>query len=192
MGSVERPDLRDSAGAAGRTRCGGGRRRRRTRAWRADARAAGRAAGSGRRSSRRGARRVSMDKFKKLRKMYNDAGVTIYAWKQLNPNMSDEEFEYIFNVAEALGCTHTTLELPDGRTPRAAQAHRRLRDEEEDLRRVSHARAGQHDGLRPGVRAVEGQHGERRLRPLRRGRQRRRHADAVPARSTTIASPAST
>jgi sugar phosphate isomerase/epimerase len=55
---------------------------------------------------------VSMDPFKKLRKMYNDAGVTIYAWKQLNPNMSDEEFEYIFNVAEALGCTHTTLELP--------------------------------------------------------------------------------
>jgi sugar phosphate isomerase/epimerase len=55
---------------------------------------------------------VSMDAFKKLRKMYNDAGVTIYAWKQLNANMSDEEFEYIFNVAEALGCTHTTLELP--------------------------------------------------------------------------------
>jgi sugar phosphate isomerase/epimerase len=54
---------------------------------------------------------VSMDPFKKLRKMYNDAGVTIYAWKQLSPNMSDEEFEYIFNVAEALGCTHTTLEL---------------------------------------------------------------------------------
>jgi sugar phosphate isomerase/epimerase len=55
---------------------------------------------------------VSMDPFKKLRKMYNDAGVTIYAWKQLNPNMSDEELEYIFNVAEALGCTHTTVELP--------------------------------------------------------------------------------
>ncbi len=55
---------------------------------------------------------VSMDAFKKLRKMYNDAGVTIYAWKQLNPNMSDEEFDYVFNVAEALGCTHTTLELP--------------------------------------------------------------------------------
>jgi sugar phosphate isomerase/epimerase len=55
---------------------------------------------------------VSMDAFKKLRKMYNDAGVTIYAWKQLSTNMSDEEFEYIFDVAEALGCTHTTLELP--------------------------------------------------------------------------------
>lgn len=53
-----------------------------------------------------------MDTFKKLRKMYNDAGVTIYAWKQLSTNMSDEEFEYVFDVAEALGCTHTTLELP--------------------------------------------------------------------------------
>ena len=54
---------------------------------------------------------VSMDRFKALRKMYNDAGVTIYAWKRMSPNMSDEELEYIFNVAEALGCTHTTLEL---------------------------------------------------------------------------------
>ena len=66
---------------------------------------------------------VSMDPFKKLRKMYNDAGVTIYAWKQLNPNMSDEEFEYVFNVAEVLGCTHTTLELPAG-TDAAAQLKR--------------------------------------------------------------------
>jgi sugar phosphate isomerase/epimerase len=56
---------------------------------------------------------VSMDRFKALRKMFNDAGVTIYAWKQLSPNMSDEEMEYVFNVAEALGCTHTTLELLD-------------------------------------------------------------------------------
>jgi sugar phosphate isomerase/epimerase len=55
---------------------------------------------------------VSMEPFKKLRKMYNDAGVSIYAWKQLSPTMSDEEMEYIFDVAEALGCTHTTLELP--------------------------------------------------------------------------------
>ncbi len=54
---------------------------------------------------------VSMDPFKKLRKMYNDAGVTIYATKMLNASMSDEEFEYVFNVAEALGATHTTLEL---------------------------------------------------------------------------------
>ena len=56
---------------------------------------------------------VSMDRFKTLRKMFNDAGVTIYAWKQLSPDMSDAEMEYVFNVAEALGCTHTTLELVD-------------------------------------------------------------------------------
>jgi sugar phosphate isomerase/epimerase len=31
----------------------------------------------------------------------------------LTPNMSDAELEYMFNVAEALGCTHTTLELTD-------------------------------------------------------------------------------
>jgi sugar phosphate isomerase/epimerase len=62
---------------------------------------------------------VSMDPFKKLRKLYNDAGVSIYAWKQLGANMSDEEFEYIFNVAEALGCTHTTLELPAGENAEA-------------------------------------------------------------------------
>jgi sugar phosphate isomerase/epimerase len=54
---------------------------------------------------------VSMDAFKKLRKMYNDAGVTIYATKMLSANMSDEEYEYVFNVAEALGANHTTLEL---------------------------------------------------------------------------------
>jgi sugar phosphate isomerase/epimerase len=69
---------------------------------------------------------VSMDPFKKLRGLYNDAGVTIYAWKQLNPNMSDEEFEYVFNVAEALGCTHTTLELPAG--PEAASQLKRIGD----------------------------------------------------------------
>ena len=69
---------------------------------------------------------VSMDPFKKLRKMYNDAGVSIYAFKQLSPNMSDEEFEYVFNVAEALGATHTTLELPAG--PEAAAQLKRIGD----------------------------------------------------------------
>ena len=54
----------------------------------------------------------SMDRFKALRKMYNDAGVTVYATKMLAGNMSDEEYEYVFNVAEALGAHHTTLELP--------------------------------------------------------------------------------
>ena len=117
---------------------------------------------------------VSMEPFKKLRKMYNDAGVTIYAWKQLSTNMSDEEFEYIFNVAEALGCTHTTLELPTD----AAQLKRigEFAMKKKIYAGVPHARAGQHDCVRSGVRDVEGQHGERRLRPLGGGRQCRRHA----------------
>jgi sugar phosphate isomerase/epimerase len=53
-----------------------------------------------------------MDKYKALRKMYNDAGVDIYAFKlEPNPNMSDEEYEYIFHVADTLGANHVTLEL---------------------------------------------------------------------------------
>jgi sugar phosphate isomerase/epimerase len=56
---------------------------------------------------------VSMDKYKAFRKMYNDAGVSIYAFK-LPPtmNMSDPEYEYIWNVAETLGANHVTMELP--------------------------------------------------------------------------------
>jgi sugar phosphate isomerase/epimerase len=58
---------------------------------------------------------VSMDKFKELRKMYNDAGVTIYAWKPnaLGAKNSDAEIEYAFNAGKALGVTHVTVELPN-------------------------------------------------------------------------------
>jgi len=56
---------------------------------------------------------VSMDKFKALRKMYQDAGVSIYAFKLgLTLAMSDDEYQYTFNVAKALGCNHLTMELP--------------------------------------------------------------------------------
>jgi len=59
---------------------------------------------------------VSMDKVKQLRRMYNDAGVTIYAYKadglQKNLQTTDEELEYLFSVTAALGATHTTMELP--------------------------------------------------------------------------------
>lgn len=54
-----------------------------------------------------------MEKFKELRKKYNDAGVSIYAFKLgLTPAMSDEEYDYVFNVGEALGANHITMELP--------------------------------------------------------------------------------
>jgi sugar phosphate isomerase/epimerase len=55
---------------------------------------------------------VSMDKYKDLRKMYNDAGVSIYAFKlEPMPAMSDDELNYIFNAASTLGATHVTREL---------------------------------------------------------------------------------
>ena len=56
---------------------------------------------------------VSMDKFKELRKMYKDAGVTIYAWKPsaLEARNTDEEIGYAFNAGKALGATHCTVEL---------------------------------------------------------------------------------
>lgn len=56
---------------------------------------------------------VSMDKYKALRKMYEEAGVKIYAFK-LPPTMtmSDDEYEYIWNVASTLGANHITMEMP--------------------------------------------------------------------------------
>ena len=56
---------------------------------------------------------VSMDKYRAFRKMYEDAGVKIYAFK-LPPTlqMSDEEYAYIWNVTETLGANHVTMELP--------------------------------------------------------------------------------
>ncbi|HTD98134.1 MAG TPA: hypothetical protein VK668_02565 [Mucilaginibacter sp.] len=57
---------------------------------------------------------ASMDKFKELRKMYNDAGVKIYAWKPnaLGTRNTDAEIDYAFNAGKALGVTHVTVELP--------------------------------------------------------------------------------
>jgi sugar phosphate isomerase/epimerase len=57
---------------------------------------------------------ASMDKYKAFRRMYEDAGVHIYAFK-LPPTltMSDQEYDYIWNVAETLGANHVTMELPN-------------------------------------------------------------------------------
>lgn len=56
---------------------------------------------------------ASMDRYKELRRKYNDAGVRIYAFKlALTAAMSDEEYDYTFDVAEALGADHLTMELP--------------------------------------------------------------------------------
>ncbi len=77
---------------------------------------------------------VSMDKYKAFRKMYNDAGVTMYAFK-LPPTMqmSDEEYDYIWNVAETLGANHITMELP---TERQSEPDTELRLDSALLQRV--------------------------------------------------------
>ncbi|MBA4055575.1 MAG: xylose isomerase, partial [Marivirga sp.] len=65
---------------------------------------------------------ASMDKFIQLRKMYNDAGVSIYAWKPsaLGEKNSDIEIDYALRVAKELGASHVTVELPGN----AAQSKR--------------------------------------------------------------------
>jgi sugar phosphate isomerase/epimerase len=57
---------------------------------------------------------VSMDKFVEVRKMFNNAGISIYAFKPnaLGPNNSDAEVEYALKAAKALGANSVTIELP--------------------------------------------------------------------------------
>ncbi len=59
--------------------------------------------------------KVSMDKFVQLRKMYNDAGVKIYAYKPsaLGAKNTDAEVEYALRATRAMGATHATVELPN-------------------------------------------------------------------------------
>ena len=59
---------------------------------------------------------VSMDKYRALRKMYNNAGVNIHIVKFGsigNAGMPDSEIEYYFNVAKALGARGITRELSE-------------------------------------------------------------------------------
>lgn len=57
---------------------------------------------------------VPMTKFEQLRKMYKDAGVSIYAFKPsaLGEHNSDAEVEYALRAAKALGASHVTVEIP--------------------------------------------------------------------------------
>jgi sugar phosphate isomerase/epimerase len=58
---------------------------------------------------------VSMDTYKALRKKYNDAGVDIYIVKfdEIGPNIPEEEINYFFNVAKALGAKGITAEISE-------------------------------------------------------------------------------
>lgn len=52
-----------------------------------------------------------MKKFEELRKMYNDAGVKIHIAKFSSENWSDEEIDYSFRAANALGAKGVSTEI---------------------------------------------------------------------------------
>lgn len=58
-------------------------------------------------------RSASMDRFRALGKMYNDAGVEIDILKLGNPNWSDEEIDYAFNAARAVGARGISFEISE-------------------------------------------------------------------------------
>ncbi len=63
----------------------------------------------------------TMEGFKALRKMYNDAGVNIHVVKFGsigNGNMPDEKIEYCFEVAKALGAKGITREISESAAKR--------------------------------------------------------------------------
>jgi sugar phosphate isomerase/epimerase len=67
-----------------------------------------------------------MNKFEDLRKLYNDAGVNIHIAKFSPENWSDEEIEYSFNAAKALGAKGVCNEIGDNACKRMgpiAQKH---------------------------------------------------------------------
>jgi len=58
---------------------------------------------------------ASMDKFVELRKLFNDAGITIYAYKPdaaLGVKSTDGEIDYAMRAAKALGASSVNVELP--------------------------------------------------------------------------------
>jgi len=69
----------------------------------------------------KGGQADSLDGFKALRKLYNDAGVNIHIVKFGdigNPGMSDEQIEHYFNVAKALGARGITREISEAAAKR--------------------------------------------------------------------------
>jgi sugar phosphate isomerase/epimerase len=58
---------------------------------------------------------AGMEKFAQLRRMYNAAGVRIYAFKPsaFEPGASNAEVDYGMRAARALGASHVTSELPE-------------------------------------------------------------------------------
>ena len=56
---------------------------------------------------------VSMDKFKEVRKMFNEKGVKINILKLGDSKWSDAEIDYAFNVSKVLGAKGITMEISE-------------------------------------------------------------------------------
>jgi sugar phosphate isomerase/epimerase len=63
-----------------------------------------------------------MDKFKELRKMYNNAGVDIHIVKFSPENWTDKEIDYSFKAAKALGAKGVCNEIGDNAVKRISPA----------------------------------------------------------------------
>jgi sugar phosphate isomerase/epimerase len=56
---------------------------------------------------------VATTRFAEVRKKFEDAGVSIYAFRYtLNLTQPDAEYDYVFNAAKTLGASQITMELP--------------------------------------------------------------------------------
>lgn len=62
--------------------------------------------------------KVAMTKFEQLKRIFHDAGITVYAFKPrgFSSKNTDAEFDYAFRAAKALGATHITAEFPEDKT----------------------------------------------------------------------------
>ena len=56
---------------------------------------------------------VSMDKFKEIRKMFNDKGVNIHILNFGSPGWSDAEIDYAFKVCKTLGAKGLAMEISE-------------------------------------------------------------------------------
>jgi len=71
-------------------------------------------------------KKVAMDKFAQFRKMYNDAGVSIYAFKPrdtFGKDNTDADIDWGMRTGKALGASHVTVEHPgdDAQTKRLGE-----------------------------------------------------------------------
>jgi sugar phosphate isomerase/epimerase len=63
---------------------------------------------------------VPMDKFKEIKKMFREKGVTIDILKLGDPKWTDEEIDYAFNVCKTLGARGITMEVSEDAAKRMA------------------------------------------------------------------------